>query len=70
MQRQEMKAKFLELLERSTITQAYITIAVITTACVLWGMQVDIPDTLQTIIVIVIGFFFGTKTQIQRKKGE
>lgn len=64
------KAKFVELLEKSTITQAYITMAVVTTACVLWGLQVDIPESLQTVIIIVIGFFFGTKAATSRKGSE
>lgn len=63
-----IKAKFLELLEKSTITQSYITIAVVTVACILWGMQVDIPESLQTIIIIVIGYFFGQKSASMRKK--
>lgn len=63
------KAKVLELFEKSTITQSYITIAVITTACVLWGMQVEIPETLRVIIVMVIGYFFGQKSATLRQKG-
>lgn len=66
----DVRAKFLELLEKSTITQSYITMAVVTVACVLWGMQVDIPESLQTIIIIVIGYFFGTKAASLKKEGE
>lgn len=57
----QVKAKFVELLEKSTITQSYITICVVTTACILWGLGQTIPDGLQAVLLMVVGFFFGTK---------
>jgi len=66
----QFKAKFVELLEKSTITQSYITMAVITTACVMWGMGVEMPEGLQAAVMIVLGFFFGQKSASLRKKGD
>lgn len=66
----QFKAKFIELLQASTITQSYITMCVITTACIMWGMGMDIPEGLQAVVLMVTGFFFGTKAALLRKKGE
>lgn len=66
----QFRTKFIELLEKSTITQAYITICVVTTCCVMWAMGNTIPDTLQTVLVIVVGFFFGTKAATMAQKGK
>ena len=65
----QVKTKFLELLESSTITQSYITMCVITTACVMWGMGMEIPEGLQAVVLMVVGFFFGTKAALLSKKG-
>ena len=65
----QVKAKFVELLEKSTITQSYITIAVITTACITWGMGVEMSEGLQAAVMIVLGFFFGSKAATMRQKG-
>jgi biotin transporter BioY len=65
----QFKAKFLELLEKSTIPQAYITMAVVTTCCVLWGFGQPVPEGLQTALIVVIGFFFGTKAASISQKG-
>lgn len=63
----QVKAKFVELLEKSTITQAFITMAVTTAACVLWATGEPLPEGLQVILTIVVGFFFGTKAATMRK---
>jgi len=62
------KAQFVKLLRESTITQAYITGCVVTTCCVMWAMGNPIPEALQTILIIVVGFFFGSKAANLSKK--
>lgn len=64
------KEQFVNLLRESTITQAYITACVVTTCCVMWAMGNVIPDTLQTVLIIVVGFFFGTKAATLSQKGK
>lgn len=63
----QVKSKFLELLEKSTITQAFITMAVVSTACILWAIGEPLPEGLQIIVTIVVGFFFGTKAATMAK---
>lgn len=62
-----VKTKFVELLEKSTITQAFITMAVVGAACILWATGNPLPEGLQTILTIVVGFFFGTKAATMAK---
>lgn len=62
-----IKTKFIELLEKSTITQAFITMAVVSAACILWATGQPLPEGLQVILTIVVGFFFGTKAATMAK---
>lgn len=55
--------KFWELFQSSVITQSFITIAVIVCWLVLVGLGRPYPETLETIVYIVVGFFFGSKYQ-------
>lgn len=64
------KQQFITLLRESTITQAYITACVVTTACVMWGMGNPIPEGLQTVLIMVVGFFFGTKAATLSQRRE
>lgn len=66
----KVKAKFVELLEKSTITQAFVTMAVVTTACIMWSTGNPLPEGLQIILTLVVGFFFGTKSATLKKGGE
>lgn len=55
--------KFYSLLASSTIFQGLITVAFVATTCYLWVTGQDVPDQLWTADTIVIGFFFGAKSQ-------
>jgi hypothetical protein len=53
--------KFWELLEQSIITQAIITTLVVGLWVYLLATGRAIPDTLTTILQLLIGFYFGSK---------
>lgn len=66
--------KFYDLLATSTIFQGAITVALVGTTCYLWITGQTVPDQLWTVDTIVIGFFFGAKSQqaivtMARKRG-
>lgn len=55
--------KFWELLRDSTIFQGVITLAFVGTTCYLWAVGRPVPQELWTANTVVLGFFFGSKTQ-------
>lgn len=55
-------SKFLDLLERSVITQSFITLLVVTACIVLAVMGQPLPEWLETVLYVIIGFFFGSKS--------
>lgn len=52
---------FWSLLKESVITQAFITIAAITTTLFLFVAGRDVPTLLQVVDTLVLGFYFGSK---------
>ncbi len=56
-----MMAKFLQLLEESVITQSVITFMVVATVCVMWGLQITVPQPLLDMAFIVVAFWMGSK---------
>lgn len=62
--------KLVELLRESTLTQVYITIAFVTLACVLWYQGVVLPRTLENLLLVVMGFYFGRKYNSVSQKGK
>jgi len=55
--------KFWELLQESVIVQAIITLALVATACYMVATGQDVPELLSTALMLVLGFYFGSKTQ-------
>jgi len=55
--------KFWELLQESVIVQALITLALVITTCYLVATGRDVPELLSTSLMLVLGFYFGSKTQ-------
>jgi len=55
--------RFLDLLERSVIVQGLVTVGFVGTAMVLYVRGQEVPQALQSMIILVLGFWFGTKTQ-------
>jgi hypothetical protein len=57
-------AKFWDLLERSVIVQAIITLLVIVTICVLVVTGRAIPEIMSTFASLILGYYFGSKVQL------
>jgi putative Mn2+ efflux pump MntP len=55
--------KFIELLRDSTIVQGGITLICVLTICYLWSTGQAVDNQLITIVMLIIGYYFGTKTQ-------
>ena len=58
---QTSNANFWELLKESTIMQAVLSLLVVGAAVYMVIANVTMPDWYQTIVGLVIGFFFGGK---------
>jgi len=56
--------KFLDLLRESVIVQSTVTLALVITLCVMFATERPVPDLLAQITLLVIGFWFGSKTQL------
>lgn len=56
-------AKFWELLEKSVLVSGFITVALVSCCVYLWCTGQPVPELLSTALMIILGFFFGAKTQ-------
>jgi len=61
-------AKFWELFQESVIVQAAITLALVLTVCYLVATGQEVPELLSTALMLVLGFYFGSKAQQQITK--
>jgi len=57
------KVTFSELLEKSVIFQGILVLGLTATACYLWVAKGAVPDALVNLLLIIVGFFFGSKVQ-------
>lgn len=56
-----MMKKFWELFEQSIITQAVVTVILISTIAALYIMGKPVPEDLLQLAFTVVGFWFGSK---------
>lgn len=56
--------KFLDLLRESVIVQSTVTLALVITLCVMFATGRPVPDLLAQTTLLVIGYWFGSKTQL------
>jgi len=61
--------EFIELLRESVLVQSLITLLVVSIVCYLVIVQQPVPELLSQVMMLVIGFYFGSKTQQQFTKG-
>lgn len=54
--------KFWELFEQSIITQALVTAVLVITVSVLYATGREVPADLYQLTILVVGFWFGSKT--------
>ena len=55
--------KLLDLLERSVILQAFITIGVLSIGGYIWVIGREMPADLEKLVFIVLSFWMGSKVQ-------
>ena len=55
--------KVLDLLERSVILQAFITMGVLMVAAYIWIVGREMPSDLEKLVFITISFWMGSKVQ-------
>lgn len=55
--------KFWELVKSSVIVQGTVTLVLVGTTCYLYASGQDVPESLLSLDGLVIGFFFGSKSQ-------
>jgi hypothetical protein len=56
--------KFWELMEQSVIFQGIITLSFVITACYMMASGIEVPDLLQAGLMLILGWYFGAKTQL------
>jgi len=61
-------AKFWELLEESVLIQAIMALGMLGTIIVLAYQGREIPDILVNGFLLILGFYFGSKTVVEAKK--
>ena len=59
----EITLKILDLLERSVVLQAFITIGILAVASYIWVIGREMPADLKTIVFVVLSFWMGSKVQ-------
>jgi hypothetical protein len=55
--------KFWELFQESVIVQSMVTLILVITLCAMFISGQAVPDLLAQITLLVIGFWFGSKSQ-------
>ena len=55
--------KILDLLERSVILQAFITIGILSVAGYIWLVGREMPSDLEKLVFIILSFWMGSKSQ-------
>lgn len=54
---------FWELLKSSVLVQAVITLVLLVVICYMYVVGQEVPDTLTSAFMAVLGFYFGSKVQ-------
>lgn len=56
-------SEFWQQFEKSIIVTSTIALVLVATACYLWATGEALPDGMVTCLGLVLGFFFGVKTE-------
>jgi len=62
--------KFWDLFQQSVIVQSLVTLILVGTLCYMFATGAVIPDLLGQVTLLVIGFWFGSKTQMAISKSQ
>lgn len=60
---------FWDLFKESVVIQGTITLILVCVICYLYIQQLPVPDTLSGLLMVVIGFWFGSKSQQAISRG-
>lgn len=61
--------KFWNALMESTILQGSLALLFASTACYMWIVGRDVPETLIALLGLILGFYFRSKASVEVKKG-
>lgn len=64
-----MADKLIELLRESTLIQGSMALGATATMAILYLMGKPVPQTLVDIVFVIVGYYFGTKSQARLMKG-
>lgn len=62
-------SKFWELFEQSVIIQALLALIMVSVVCYLYVTHQEVPEALVNFVALILGFYFGSKTQSAVRKG-
>jgi len=60
----------IRLLEESVLVQGSITLVVVATLCYMYLTSQPVPQELVTIVMLVLGYYFGNKVSYQTRKAQ
>jgi hypothetical protein len=66
--KREVAAMVYDLFKSSTIIQGTMAIGVTGTIGYLYIRSMNVPDTLISIVMLILGYYFGSKTQQRTNK--
>jgi len=58
------------LLEESVLVQGCITLVTVSTLCYMYLTNQPVPQELVTIVMLVLGYYFGNKVSYQARKAQ
>lgn len=59
----------MQLVKESTLVQGAIALIVTITICVMFLTNRVVPSELYNVLILILGFYFGTKAQFTARKG-
>jgi len=54
---------FWELLKESVIIQSLVTLILVVVVSYMYVTGIPVPDTLVNLLMVIVGYWFGSKTQ-------
>ena len=60
--------RLFDLLEKNTLVSSFIAAAMVVTACVMWATGLAIPEPLEAALMLVLGYFLGSKVERANRK--
>jgi hypothetical protein len=64
--------KFWELVKESVIVQGIVTVGLVTSVIYMSIVQIPVPESINTAMMLSLGFYFGSKVQhvVQQARGQ